>query len=140
METHDESSQTQSAESEGEATNLRDEPREAMRSSPHAIAAFVLSVVSLWRVPVSLGPRLTESWAEMVSTIVGAVGLPIATAAVSFWLASRVLNEIASSDGRLGGVGYARAARAVAVISTVIAIVGTVFSLLAVPAIHKINI
>jgi hypothetical protein len=135
-------SEASSIESEGEAANrnLRDEPREATRSSPHAVAAFALSLVSLWRVPVSLGPRLTESWAETVATIVGVVGLPIATAVVSFWLASRALSEIGSSNGRLGGVGYARAARAVAVISAGIAVVGTVFSLLAVPAIEKVNI
>jgi hypothetical protein len=55
---------------------------------------------------------------RVVRTVVGLVPV-IAFAAAAFWLAGRADEEIYVAEGRLGGVGYTRAARVIAAISAI---------------------
>ena len=98
-----------------------DEPLDAVRVSPFALAAFILSLAGLYLAPRGIFiPPIYDSQ-ELLYAAAGVI-LPLGTALIAFWLASRAAEEILDGDGKLGGVGFYRAAQVVSVI-TVIAIV-----------------
>lgn len=107
------------------------EPVSASRSSPTAIVAFILSLFGLFRVSVpSIERRLGTFGAEGLALELLRVAIPVILGVVSLAFAARVVDEITSADGSLGGVAFVRAARIIAVVTIVAALVGLVIDLL----------
>jgi hypothetical protein len=98
-----------------------EEPFGASRNSPYAIASFVVALAGIAPIGSSFNffPIFAGGFFEpelVVATLFSAV-VPVTTAVLAFWLAGRAELEIDGSDGRLGGVGFIKAARAVAILA-----------------------
>jgi hypothetical protein len=100
------------------------EPLTAARSSPHSIASLIVAALALYGAPRYFFPvpLLSASAAELASSLVG-IATELALAIVALWLARAADDEIADSDGRLGGVGFAKTGRILAVIAIAAAVV-----------------
>jgi hypothetical protein len=104
------------------------DPGRALRTSPYAVAAFVVSLIGVMPqgiVPLSFVPF--PFGAGQISVILVAAIVPVGTVVLAFWLSGRGELEIVSSGGRIGGVGFCRAARGVALL-TLLLLVGSIFS------------
>jgi hypothetical protein len=104
---------------------LQLEPEAATRNSPYAIAALVAGVLSalpLIQGYVNVGayfPAFEPLDTKAIIRIIAGVLPAFAIAAAAYWLAGRADEEIYVSEGRLGGVGFVRAARVTAAIAVV---------------------
>ncbi len=101
---------------------VRLEPDGSTRNSPYAIAALVVATLSAFpslQGLVNFGFFPDFGPVDVTRIVRVAVGLlpTIGLAAAAWWLAGRADEEIYDAEGRLGGVGYARAARLVAAIA-----------------------
>jgi hypothetical protein len=92
------------------------ESAHAGRLSPYSIAAFVVSVLSLWMVPQSSFFFLGD---PSFRGVFGALG-PAGSGVIALWLSGRAEEEIFVAEGALGGVGFCRAARVVALLTLVL--------------------
>ena len=97
-----------------EASEPLEEPQAPARFSPYSIAAFVVSLYSLSQSQVAFSAFAQLSFR---TSIVAAI--PVGLAAIGLWLAAQADEEIFVSDGRFGGVGFARAARVIAAFTLV---------------------
>ena len=93
----------------------------AIRSSPYAVVAFVLSLVGLTpslqlSFPIFFPFPSPLGGVELARLLLPAL-IPIGTAALAIWFAGRGELEIEKSRGRLGGVAFCRAARAAALLT-----------------------
>jgi hypothetical protein len=101
------------------------EPEGATRNSPHAIAALVAAVLSAFPLVQGyanfgayfpdFGPVDVTRIARVMIGLLPTIGFAVA----AWWLAGRADEEIYVAEGRLGGVGYARAARVIAAVAGV---------------------
>ena len=102
------------------------EPLDAVRLSPYAVAGFVVSLLGFY-----LSDRAIFAFFEPIAWERLPLGLiPVAAAIVALWLTAKAAEEIYVSDGALGGVGYVRGARAVAIVTLALAAASVVLSVL----------
>ena len=118
-------SEAERTELAAEASQRLEEPERALRLSPFAIAALVVSLFGLSQatqvVFASLGQLSIRT--AMVAVV------PLALSIVGLWLAARGDEEIFVSEGRFGGVGFCRAARVISVFTLVFVAVNLVLNL-----------
>lgn len=106
------------------------EPSTAGRSSPHAIASLVVAALALSGAPRFFPPiPLFDAGASVVASTLVGIATELALAITALWLARAGDVEIASSDGRLGGIGFATAGRVLAVIAIAASLVGVAVQL-----------
>jgi hypothetical protein len=98
-----------------------DEPLDAKRTSPHSAAAFALSLLALFQAPQNVFTAQGIQSSQFVRFILPTFAIPVLASIVALWLAFRGEQEIFMSEGKLGGVGYYKAARAIALGVLVIA-------------------
>jgi hypothetical protein len=100
-----------------------EEPYEASRLSPHAVACFIVGLLGLYMTPSGgFGFYGGGSWRVIPSAFV-----PLAIAAVTLWLAGRAAEEIYVADGRFGGVGFLRAGRALGIVTIIVGVLPLLF-------------
>ena len=104
------------------------EPPRATRISPYAIAALVVATVGTLRVPAEIA-LMSFRDGQDIARLVSALILPIGIIALTFWLARMAEDEIFSSEGVFGGVGFFRAARFLAVVEAVTVLVSLAMTL-----------
>lgn len=99
-----------------------EEPAGASRLSPHAVAAFAVSLMALFQAPQNVFQAQGLQSAQFLRYVLPTFAVPVGAALASLWLAFRADEEIFMSDGKLGGIGYYRAARVVSILVLAIAI------------------
>jgi hypothetical protein len=115
------------------------EPLGAVRLSPYAVSAFVFAALGGWglssliSIAVNVvsfgGPNTSREFIRALAPLMA----PLALGGIALWLSYRGEDEIIASDGKLGGVGFARSARVVAMVVIVIASLAAIASLLMKP-------
>lgn len=103
------------------------EPLTATGLSPFAVASFATALLAVYSVPSNLFPVpfLRDFGSEVASKLVG-LAIGHALGGVALWLARNGGAEIGASDGRLGGVGSAKAGRVLSVIAIVATLAGVI--------------
>ena len=107
-----------------------EEPATAPRSTPYAIAAFVVALVGIAPVGTSgtfgFFPLFLPGFpvdARVVASMLLSAVLPIGTAIIALWLASRAEKDVVRANGTLGGVGFFKAARVIAYLSLTVLVI-----------------
>ncbi len=107
--------------------DLDEEPTEASRLSPFAVAAFATSLLALFQAPQNIftaqGLQSSQFWRYILPSMIVPLGASIA----SLYLAMRASEEV--YVGRLGGVGFLHAARIVATFVLLICLAAAVLVL-----------
>jgi hypothetical protein len=100
----------------------------AVRTSPTAIAAFVSGFLGLFVTPSALQTSIIrfEGGSRGVVLRAFSVVIPLVLAGLAWWLSGEADGEIKEAGGRLGGVGFFRAARVASYIIPIIVVAGVI--------------
>jgi hypothetical protein len=108
-------------------SGVDEEPSDASRLSPFAVAAFVVSLLALYQAPrdvfTAQGLSASVFWRYILPTMFVPLGASIA----SLYLAMRASEEV--FVGRLGGVGFLHAARVISMLVLLVCIAAAVLVL-----------
>jgi hypothetical protein len=104
-------------------------PPASVRFAPHALAAFVVSILGLMRSTGSLHLFSEVPLREIVRSMTSFAVLPVTCAVIALVLARASDAEIEGSSGRLVGSGFARGARLVAIATIAVVCIGMTLQL-----------
>ena len=101
-----------------------EEPLEATRLSPYAVASFAVGMLALFQAPTSIFTQGAQPipTSQLLRFLLPTMLLPVIAGGVSLWLSFRAEEEIFVAGGRFGGVGLYRAARVIAIATLLIVV------------------
>jgi hypothetical protein len=107
---------------------LDEEPAEATRVSPYSAAGFAVSLLSLFQAPqnIFLSAQQPVQVMQFLKFLLPTLAVPVGGALVALFLAARGEEEIFVNDGRLGGVGYFKAARIISIGVLVLSLIAVI--------------
>jgi hypothetical protein len=101
-------------------SDVDEEPSDASRLSPFAVASFVVSLLALYQAPrdvfTAQGLSASVFWRYILPTMF----VPLGASLTSLYLAMRASEEV--FVGRLGGVGFLHAARVISALVLLVCI------------------